>query len=87
MTYNSLRIKKDGHSIAQPINRGRLITQALVQSQSSHVGFMVDKEAEGQVFLQVIWFSPVITPPLPHIHTSFMHLSHDIILTTNTTTK
>jgi hypothetical protein len=32
---------------------------------SVHVGFVVEKVALGQVFLQVLWFSPVsIIPPL-----------------------
>jgi hypothetical protein len=36
---------------------------------SIHVGFVVDKLALGQVFLQVLQFSPAnIIPPLLHIH-------------------
>jgi hypothetical protein len=35
---------------------------------SVHVGFVVDKVALGQVFSQVLWFSPVnIIPPLVSI--------------------
>jgi hypothetical protein len=34
-----------------------------------HVGFEVDKVAPGQVFLQVLQFSPAgIIPPMPHTH-------------------
>jgi len=36
-----------------------------------HVGFVVDKVALGQVFLQALWFSlPVIIPPVLHSHPS-----------------
>jgi hypothetical protein len=38
------------------------------------VGFVVDKVALGQIFLQVLWFSPAsIIPPLFHIHISPPH--------------
>jgi hypothetical protein len=36
-----------------------------------HVGFVMDKVALGQVFLQVLWFClPVIIPPVLHSHPS-----------------
>jgi hypothetical protein len=38
---------------------------------SVHVGFVVDKVALGQVFLRILWFSPVnIIPPGLHTHIS-----------------
>jgi branched-subunit amino acid transport protein len=37
--------------------------------QFSPVGFMVDKVALGQVFLQVLQFIPItVTPPIFYIH-------------------
>jgi hypothetical protein len=35
---------------------------------SSHVGFVVDKEAVGQVFSRVLWILPTIVPQTAHIH-------------------
>jgi hypothetical protein len=29
---------------------------------SPHVGFLVDEVAMGQVFLRILWFSPIIPP-------------------------
>jgi len=42
--------------------------------------FVVDKEAIGLVFLQILKFHPVDTvPPTPHTHTSFIcHIYHII---------
>ena len=38
---------------------------------ADHVGFVVDKVALGQVFLQALWFSlPVIIPTILHSHPS-----------------
>lgn len=38
----------------------------------------------GRIFVQGIQFSPVITPPVHHTHTSFMYHWHYIILTNDT---
>jgi len=36
-----------------------------------HMGFIVDKVALGQIFLNIVWFFPVIIIlPLLHIHSS-----------------
>jgi hypothetical protein len=51
--------------MAQAVSRRPLA----VAAQGNPVGFVVDKVALGQAFLQVFWFSPVnIIPPwAPHI--------------------
>ena len=34
-----------------------------------HVGFLVGRVALGQVFVEVLWFSPVsVIPPMLHTH-------------------
>jgi branched-subunit amino acid transport protein len=44
------------------------------------VGFVVDKVALGQVFLQVLRFAPAsIIPPLLHIHLSLPHEVYDLV--------
>jgi hypothetical protein len=54
----------EGRAMAQVVSRRPLTAEARVCPGSIHVGFVVDKVALGQVFLQVLRFSPVnIIPP------------------------
>jgi hypothetical protein len=54
--------------MAQAVSRQPLTAAARVRAQVKPVGFVVDKVALGQVFLQVLRFSPVniIPPSAPH---------------------
>jgi hypothetical protein len=54
--------------MAQAVSRRPLTAEAWVRSRVSHVGFVVDKVAVGQVFPRVLRFSPVsfILPPVLH---------------------
>jgi hypothetical protein len=60
----------EGHATARAAVSCWLLTVAAwVCAQVIPVGFMVDKLALGQGFLQVLWFSPInIIPWLLHIH-------------------
>ena len=52
---------------------------------SVHMGFMVDKVALGQIFLNIAWFFPVIIIlPLLHIHSSVADYT---VLATDSTVK
>jgi hypothetical protein len=67
--------------MAQAVSRQPLTVTAWVRAQVNPVGFVVDKVALGQVFLRVLWFSPVnIIPPwaplfqtLKKLALSFIH--------------
>jgi hypothetical protein len=53
--------------MAQAVSRRPLTVETRVQSRSVHLGFVVDKEALGQVFPRVLLFSPVsFIPPVLH---------------------
>jgi hypothetical protein len=53
--------------MAQAVSRRPPIAEARVRSRVSPCGFVVDKEALGQVFLRVLRFSPVnFIPPVLH---------------------
>jgi hypothetical protein len=57
-----------GRAVAQAVSRRPLTAAAWFRAQVNPVGFVVDKVALGQVFLQVLRFSPVniILPWAPH---------------------
>jgi hypothetical protein len=56
--------------MAQAVSRWLRIAEVRVRARSVRVGFVVDRVAQGQVFLRVL-FSPVsIIPPLLHTHLS-----------------
>jgi hypothetical protein len=43
-------------------------------SSPVHMGFVVELVETGEVFLQILWFSPVsIIPPLLNIHISLIY--------------
>ena len=55
------------------------LCRLVLQPRSVHVGFVVNKVALGQVFLQVLWFSPInIIPPMLHT-LSFVYYQHCIL--------
>jgi len=52
-------------------------------SRPVHMGFVVELMAMGEVFLQILWFSPVSNiPPLLNIHISLTYNWHYTILAT-----
>jgi hypothetical protein len=57
-----------GSAMAQAVSRRLLTAEARVRSRGqSHVGFVVDEVAMGQVFPTVLRFSPVsFVPPVLH---------------------
>jgi hypothetical protein len=56
-----------GRAMAQAVSRRPLTAEARVRSRFSHVGFVVDKVALGQVSPRVFRFSPVnFIPPVLH---------------------
>jgi hypothetical protein len=63
--------------MAQAVVRRPLTAAAWVRAQVNPVGFVVDKVALGQVFLRVLWFSPlnIIRSTFPKINknSSFIH--------------
>jgi hypothetical protein len=76
--------------MTQAVSRRPLTAPAQVRAWVNPVGFVVDKVALGQVFLQVLQFSPVsIIPPwAPHFrkfkNSSFIHsLIHSHLGTNN----
>jgi hypothetical protein len=62
----------DGCAIVQAVSLQLLTAEAHVRVQAVHVGFVVDKVAVVQVFVDVLHFTFVssVTPPLLHIHSS-----------------
>jgi hypothetical protein len=56
-----------GGAMSQAVSRRPFTAEAQVRSRFVHMGFVVDKVALGQVFLQVLQFSPVkFIPPVLH---------------------
>jgi len=52
-------------------------------SRPVHMGFVVELVENGEVFLQILWFSPVsIIPPLLNTHISLIYNWHHTILAT-----
>jgi hypothetical protein len=60
--------RNSDHAMAQAVSRWPLTTAAWVRAWVNPVGYVLDKAALGQAFLQVLRFSPVnIIPPwAPH---------------------
>ena len=66
-----------GHATAQMVSCQSLTTEAWVQSQASpvHMGFMVNIVELEQVFLQLLWFTPIsIILSVFHTHILFTYL-------------
>jgi len=55
------------------------LCRLVLHHRSVYVGFVVNKVAVEQVFMQVLWFSPVnIIPPMMHT-LSFIYYQHCIL--------
>ena len=53
------------------------------ESEPVYFGFVVNKVALGQVFLEVLWLSPlIIIPQMLHTHTSFTYCGRHVTLAT-----
>jgi len=64
---------QDGHAIIQVARYRFSPLKPRLNFGPHYLGFVVDKVTMGQVFLPVIWFSPVsINSPL-HTHSSIHH--------------
>jgi hypothetical protein len=65
-----------GHATAHMVSFHSLSTEIQVQSQASpvHMGFVVNIVELEQVFLQLLWFTPVsIIPSVLHTHILFTY--------------
>jgi hypothetical protein len=63
--------------MVRAVSRRHLTAAARVRFQVNPVGFVVDKVALGQVFLRVLWFSPVNKiPPWAPLSRKFKKIVH-----------
>jgi len=61
-------------SVISAVSHCLLTTEAWSNARQVHVGFVVDRVAMRQVFLQVLWFTTIIIiPPVLHIHLFIYH--------------